>query len=101
MPQATGTVSTTDPVTAVTVPAGQSIQVWGLQLYINQDPVVTVYTGETAKLTCMGTVGITVVQPRCSGKEPLIQGAAGEDLIIALSDNIDVHYNVQYSLTGL
>lgn len=103
MPSITGTLTNSGESTAlVAVPAGQSIQVLGLSLYINDASItVTVKTGSTAKFTCAGLAGTQVaVQPQAGGREPLIQGAYGDDLLINLSGAAaaGVRYNIQYVL---
>lgn len=98
MPQVTGTLDAAGDATVVTVPAGESIQVWGMQFYIpSSDLILRVFTGATEKFVAEGYSGSVVCsEPKCHLKEPLIQGAKGEDLILNLSDSLTVHYNIQY-----
>lgn len=104
MPQITGTLSSSgDSAALIEAGASQCIQVWGLQLYIVDSAItVTVKTGSTAKFTCGGAATVTVsVEPPSCGKEPILQGAKGEDLLINLSGAGSVRYSIQYVLGGL
>lgn len=102
MPSVTGTLTDSgDSATIVTSTSPAFVEVLGYQITSkDSDITVQIKTGSTVRATVLcpaDGVGGIACPP---GREPYLQGGAGEALKLNLSGSGTVAYNIQYAVRG-